>query len=44
VRLGVAPLPPLEDDPLWTLVGADADAEPADVDEVVYGGKLRDRP
>ena len=45
VRLGVAPLPPLEEDPLWALVGADVDAEPAeDIDEVVYGGKLRDRP
>jgi Ribbon-helix-helix protein, copG family len=44
VRLGVAPLPPLEDDPLWAMVGADGDAEPGDIDEVVYGGKLRDRP
>ena len=30
------PLPPLELDPLWGMVGAD-DAEPGDVDEVVYG-------
>ena len=45
VRLAVAPLPPLEDDPLWAMVGADAEAEPVqDIDEVVYGGKLRDRP
>lgn len=45
VRMAVAPLPPLEDDPLWAMVGADADAEPTpDIDEVVYGGKLRDRP
>jgi Ribbon-helix-helix protein, copG family len=45
VRMAVAPLPPLEDDPLWAMVGADADAEPApDIDEVVYGGKLRDMP
>lgn len=45
VRLAVAPLPPLEDDPLWAMVGADAEAEAAeDIDEVVYGGKLRDRP
>jgi hypothetical protein len=41
VRLGVAPLPPLGDDPLWTMVGADREAEPADVDEVVYDGKPR---
>jgi Ribbon-helix-helix protein, copG family len=45
VRMGVAPLPPLEDDPLWAMVAADGDAEPtADIDEVVYGGKLRARP
>jgi hypothetical protein len=40
----VKPLPPLEKDPLWELVGADPDVEPADIDEVVYGGKTRDRP
>lgn len=41
LRQGMAPLPPLEHDPLWSLIGADDD--PADrgehvhVDEVVYG-------
>ena len=45
VRIAVAPLPPLEEDPLWKMVGADAVAEPVtDIDEVVYGGKLRNRP
>ena len=36
VRQNVKPLPPLEEDPLWQMVGA-IDVEPADVDEVVYG-------
>jgi len=36
VRQKVKPLPPLEEDPLWQMVGA-VDAEPADIDEVVYG-------
>jgi hypothetical protein len=45
VRERLEPLPPLEEDPLWEMVGADPDAEPVDdIDEVVYGGKLRDRP
>ena len=35
VREKVKPLPPLEEDPLWQMVG-DIDAEPANVDEVVY--------
>lgn len=30
------PLPPIEQDPLWDLVGAAGDAEPAAVDDVVY--------
>jgi hypothetical protein len=30
------PLPPLESDPLWGLVGAH-DVKPDDVDDVVYG-------
>ncbi|CAN5827030.1 type II toxin-antitoxin system antitoxin VapB20 [soil metagenome] len=30
------PLAPIEDDPLWEMVAADADAEPAQVDDVVY--------
>jgi hypothetical protein len=45
VRDRMTPLPPIEEDPLWELVGADPEAEPADdIDEVIYGGKLRDRP
>ena len=45
VRERLQPLPPLEEDPLWEMVGADPDAEPVDdIDEVVYGGKHRDRP
>lgn len=36
VRSALEPLPPLEDDPLWRMVGAD-DYEPTDVDAVVYG-------
>jgi len=35
VREKVKPLPPLEEDPLWQMVGAD-DVDPADVDDVVY--------
>lgn len=41
------PLPPLEEDPLWGLVGmikgGSSDAS-VSIDEVVYGGKTRDRP
>jgi hypothetical protein len=45
VRERLEPLPPLHEDPLWEMVGADPDAEPVDdIDEVVYGGKHRDRP
>lgn len=36
VREKVKPPPPLEEDPLWQMVGA-IDAEPANVDDVVYG-------
>jgi hypothetical protein len=36
VRECLHPLPPIEDDPLWELVGAAGDAEPARVDDVVY--------
>ena len=36
VRQNVKPLPPLEEDPLWQMIGADH-YEPADIDEVVYG-------
>jgi hypothetical protein len=35
VREKVKPLPPLEEDPLWQMVGVD-DVDPADVDDVVY--------
>jgi hypothetical protein len=35
-------LPPIEEDPIWDLVGADPHAEPANVDDVVYGPKLVD--
>jgi Ribbon-helix-helix protein, copG family len=44
VRDVLQPLPPIRDDPLWEMVGADPDIEPADIDEVVYGGMTRDRP
>ena len=40
-------LPPLKEDPLWDLVGMIKDGSPdasASIDEVVYGGKTRDRP
>jgi hypothetical protein len=37
-RLRPEPLGPIEDDPLWKLVGADPDAEPVeDIDEFLYG-------
>ncbi len=35
VRERVAPLPPIQDDALWELVG-DISVEPASVDDVVY--------
>ena len=35
VRERVSPLPPIEEDPLWEMVG-DLDFEPASVDDVVY--------
>ena len=35
VRERVAPLPRIEEDPLWELVG-DISVEPASVDDVVY--------
>lgn len=35
VREHVHPLPPLEEDPLWSMCGAD-DYEPVSVDDVVY--------
>jgi DNA replication protein DnaD len=36
VQQNVKPLPPLEEDPLWKMIGSDH-YEPADIDEVVYG-------
>lgn len=36
VRAKLKPFPPIEEDPLWEMVGADRDAEPAKVDDVVY--------
>jgi hypothetical protein len=40
------PLPPIEEDSIWELVGvAGDDVEPVDdIDEVIYGGHERDRP
>ena len=35
VRERLRPLPPIEEDPLWEMVGVD-DAEPAHHDDVVY--------
>ena len=43
VREKLRPLPPIREDPLWEMVGADGDVEPVDVDEVVYGSKTHDR-
>lgn len=40
VRSGLKPgrvLPPLEEDPIWRMVGAVTDVEPEDIDTVVYG-------
>ena len=43
VRERVEPLPPLERDPLWTMVGADPDVAPvADIDEFLYGPSERE--
>ncbi|HZS93357.1 MAG TPA: CopG family transcriptional regulator [Chloroflexota bacterium] len=36
VRERVQPLPPIEEDPLFQLVGM-GDFEPSDIDETVYG-------
>jgi len=36
------PVPPLEEDPLWELVGIAGDAEPvADIDDFLYGPNAR---
>lgn len=37
VRERVAPLPPIEEDPLWEMVGGDSyDPGPGSIDDVVY--------
>jgi len=36
LRPSLPPLPPLEQDPLWRIVGMSG-AEPADIDDTVYG-------
>ena len=36
VRERLVPLPPIEEDPLWDLVAAVDDGEPAHHDDVVY--------
>lgn len=42
VRERLEPLPPLEEDPLWNLVGIAGDAEPVeDIDEYLYGPKAK---
>ena len=41
-RLKPKPLPPIEEDALWELVGIAGDAEPvADIDEFLYGPKAK---
>jgi hypothetical protein len=43
VRERVEPLPPLDEDPLWELVGMLGDAEPVpDIDEFLYGARDAD--
>jgi hypothetical protein len=37
VRERLKPLPPLEADPLWQMVGADAFEPVEDIDAVIYG-------
>jgi hypothetical protein len=36
VRERIKPLPPIEEDPIWEIVGVD-DYDPEPVDDVVYG-------
>ena len=43
VREQLKPLPPIEEDPLWEMIGAAGDAEPVeDIDEFLYGPLHRD--
>jgi hypothetical protein len=45
VRDQLDPLRPIEEDPIWEIVGMAGAAEPVDdIDEVIYGGKTRGRP
>jgi len=38
VREQLRPLPPIQDDPIWEMVGAAGDAEPVDdIDDFLYG-------
>lgn len=39
VRERLQPLPPLHEDPLWRMVGADSYEPVADIDEVIYDGR-----
>jgi plasmid stability protein len=40
LRQVIPPLPPLEEDPIWAMVGADPDGEPVeDIDEYLIGLK-----
>jgi hypothetical protein len=42
VRERLTPLPPIEEDPIWDLVGAEPDVEPVDdIDEFLYGPRAR---
>jgi Ribbon-helix-helix protein, copG family len=42
VRERLQPLPPLEEDPLWEIVGMAGDAEPVDdIDEYLYGPEAK---
>ena len=40
-RERLQPLPPIEEDPLWEMVGIDDspddDGEPVDIDDIIYG-------
>lgn len=38
VRQCIRPLPPLEEDPIWQMVGASS-FEPVDIDEYLYGSE-----
>lgn len=47
IRAGIESFPPLEDDPLWGMVGADEGPglRPGEtIDDAVYGERAHDRP